>query len=41
MSSFFCFQNVRRPLLKKEQPGVDHREIVKVRLTNKIVDDVR
>ena len=31
MSPFFCYQNVRRPKLKAEQPSLENTELIKVR----------
>jgi hypothetical protein len=30
MSAFFCFQMARRQGLKKEAPGLNHKDIIKV-----------
>lgn len=32
MSPFFCYQHIRRPVLKAEQPALENTQLIKVSL---------
>ena len=36
MSPFFCYQSIRRPKLKAEQPTLENTQLIKVSVKHKI-----